>query len=77
MPNVRSRWSRPRLSQIRPCCGWGETRISAWREAGLLTPSVVKPVFATLEQALVIRRLGTLNAEDQAALRKAIVEVVG
>lgn len=64
-------------SQLRPSRGLGETWVSAWRAAGLLKPSVVKPVFATLEQGLVIRPLGKLDADDQAALRKAIAEVVG
>jgi mRNA interferase MazF len=75
--------SRPDLiimaitSQVRPSRGLGETWISAWQAAGLLKPSVVKPVFATLEQALVIRQLGALGADDQAALRTAIGEVIG
>ena len=64
-------------SQLRPSPGLGESWVSAWRAAGLLKPSVVKPVFATLEQGLVVRPLGTLDADDQAALRKAIAEVVG
>jgi hypothetical protein len=38
---------------------------------------VIKPVFAALEQGLVIRRLGTLAAEDQIALRKAIGDALG
>jgi|HubBroStandDraft_6_1064221.scaffolds.fasta_scaffold52365_5 mRNA interferase MazF len=59
-------------SQLRPSRGLGEAWLSAWQAAGLLKPSVVKPVFATLEQGLVIRLLGTLGADDQAALRKAI-----
>jgi hypothetical protein len=34
-------------------------------------------VFATIEQSLVIRKLGTLDARDQDALRKAIAETLG
>jgi hypothetical protein len=34
-------------------------------------------VFATLEQRLVLRRLGALDDENQAALRKAISEILG
>jgi hypothetical protein len=34
-------------------------------------------VFATLEQRLVLRRLGALVDTDQAALRKAISEIIG
>ncbi len=36
-----------------------------------LKPSAVEPVIATVEQGLVIRQLGDLDAEDQAALRAA------
>jgi mRNA interferase MazF len=55
----------------------GEVVIDQWQAAGLLKPSSVKPVFATLEQALIVRQLGMLGANDQAALRKAIGEVLG
>ena len=51
--------------------------ISHWQAAGLLKPSVVKPVFATLEQRLVLRRLGALDDDDRAALRKPISEIIG
>jgi PemK-like, MazF-like toxin of type II toxin-antitoxin system len=50
-------------SQLRPGRGVGETWVSAWRAAGLLKPSVIRPVFATLEQGLVVRRLGALDAD--------------
>jgi mRNA interferase MazF len=59
-------------SQLRPSPGPGEVSVGQWQAAGLLKPSAVKPVFATLEQALVIRQLGTLSAGDQTALRNAI-----
>jgi mRNA interferase MazF len=64
-------------SQLRPHPGLGDAWISHWQAAGLLKPSVVKPVFATLEQRLVLRRLGVLDDEDQTALRKAISEIIG
>jgi mRNA interferase MazF len=64
-------------SQIRPSPRPGEVWVGQWQAAGLIRPSVIKPVFATLEQALVIRHLGTLGADDQAALRKAIAETLG
>ncbi|HEU0156331.1 MAG TPA: type II toxin-antitoxin system PemK/MazF family toxin [Stellaceae bacterium] len=63
-------------SQVRPNRGLGETWLEAWQAAGLLKSSAVKPVFATLEQRLVIRLLGVLGASDQAALRRAIGEVI-
>lgn len=63
-------------SQLRPIPGVGETWISHWQAAGLLKPSVVKPVFATLEQRLVLRRLGALDDGDRGALRNAISEII-
>jgi mRNA interferase MazF len=48
-----------------------------WQAANLLKPSAIKPVFATIEQALVIRKLGTLDPADQTALRAAIARTLG
>jgi len=45
--------------------------------ANLLKPSAVKPVFATLEQRLVIRQLGTLGAVDRTTLKQAIAQIIG
>jgi mRNA interferase MazF len=59
-------------SQLRPSPTLGDVYLGDWRAAGLLKPSVVKPIFATLEQSLVIRRLGILSAADQAALKQVI-----
>jgi mRNA interferase MazF len=46
--------------------------IIAWEAAGLLKPSAIKPVIATLEQSLIIRKLGTLDGADSAALQTAL-----
>jgi mRNA interferase MazF len=64
-------------SQIRASAALGEVWVIGWQSAGLLKPSAVKPVFATLEQRLLIRQLGFLAAADQTALRKAISETIG
>jgi mRNA interferase MazF len=64
-------------SQFRPSPALGEVWLRDWQAAGLLKPSAVKPVFATLEQNLIIRQLGTLTAADQAALKNAIGQIVG
>lgn len=63
-------------SQTRPTTGVGEAPIAKWREAGLLRPSVLKPVLATIERRLVLRRLGRLEPEDRTALRKVIGEIL-
>ena len=36
----------------------GDVLIKDWREAGLLKASLVKPVFTTVEQRLILRKLG-------------------
>ncbi len=64
-------------SQIPRSPGFGEVLADQWKTAGLLKPSSVKPVFATIEQTLVIRQLGTLGSGDQAALREAIEKMLG
>jgi mRNA interferase MazF len=48
-----------------------------WSAANLLKPSYAKPVLTTLEQALVIRRMGSLTAFDQHALRNMIAQLIG
>jgi mRNA interferase MazF len=63
-------------SQLRPSPALGEVWIGQWQAAGLIKPSSVKPVFATLEQAMIIRQLGTISNGDQAALKKAITDVL-
>jgi mRNA interferase MazF len=63
--------------QLRPTPALGEVWVSQWQQAGLLKPSAVKPVFATIEQGLVIRELGSLQPVDQVALRNAIAEMIG
>ncbi len=64
-------------SQVRLAQGHSDAVIREWETASLLKPSVVKPVFATIEQALVLRRLGRLSEADQASLRQVIAAILG
>src|SRR6185295_17213479 len=64
-------------SQMRPAARLGEVFINAWHGAGLLKPSAIKPVIATIERRLITRRLGTLGSGDQAALKQALTEILG
>jgi len=64
-------------SQFRSPTGFGEVVIAGWQSAKLLKPSVIKPVFATVEQTLILRNLGVLQPADQSALRQAIAAVLG
>ena len=44
-------------SQVRKPLKSDEVEIFDWQKAGLLKPSVIKPVFTTIEKNLVIRKL--------------------
>lgn len=64
-------------SQLRPNPSSGEVFVREWKAAGLLKPSSIKLVFATIEQSLVIRQLGKLMDDDRNALRQAIIQTLG
>ena len=64
-------------SQARPAAGFGEVAIVKWKEAGLLRPSVLKPVVATVEHGLVLRKLGRFEGEDRRALRELLQTMLG
>jgi mRNA interferase MazF len=64
-------------SQFRPAATVGEVIVQHWQSAGLIKPSVLKPLLTTVERGLVIRTMGKLHAEDRAALRKALDEIIG
>ncbi len=63
--------------QVRMPLGFGEALIQDWQTAGLLKPSVLKPVMTTIEQRLVRRSMGTLSTRDQQTLRQVIGLCVG
>ena len=64
-------------SQVRQPPGFGEALVADWQAAGLIKPSVLKPVFTTIEQGLVVRTMGTLSATDLRTLREVISQVIG
>ncbi len=53
----------------------GEVQVQDWQGAGLLKPSVLKPVLTTIDPALVLKRLGRLTPSDQAAIRQALTTI--
>ena len=50
--------------------------IQDWREAGLLVPCKVRFKLFTLDDTLIVRRLGTLVNRDGEAVRKALAHVL-
>jgi len=55
-------------SRLRTPAGFGELVLAEWKGAGLLAASAVKPVLATIEKSLVLRRLGRLEGSDRTGL---------
>ncbi|BAC88067.1 type II toxin-antitoxin system PemK/MazF family toxin [Gloeobacter violaceus] len=55
----------------------GEVLIADWQAAGLLKASVTKPVLATVETELIIRKLGQLASADQEAVRATLLIIFG
>ena len=64
-------------SQVRQTLSFGDAMIADWQAAGLIKASVLKPVFTTIEQRLVIRGIGTLSPADAKTLRAVLDDVIG
>ena len=64
-------------SQVRQPLAYGEAMIANWQAAGLIKTSVLKPVFTTIEQGLVIRTMGTLTTTDHQALLEVVADTLG
>jgi mRNA interferase MazF len=43
----------------------GDYILSSWKECGLLRPSMTRMKFATIDKAIIKKRLGTLLQSDQ------------
>ena len=64
-------------SHVRQPLAFGEAMVADWQAAGLIKASVLKPVFATIEQRLVIRTIGALNNRDVVTSREMIAKAIG
>lgn len=64
-------------SQVRAPLGFGEAILADWQATGLIKQSVMKPIFTTIEQGLVVRTMGKLSAADSRMLREAITQIIG
>ena len=62
---------------LRPAGALGEVLIADWQGAGLPKPSLLKPVLATIEPGLILRKLGALQAPDVQELRSALRQILG
>jgi mRNA interferase MazF len=64
-------------SQVRQPLGFAEALVADWQSAGLLKPSVLKPVFTTIEQGLVARTMGALSSTDLRTLQETLSQAIG
>jgi mRNA interferase MazF len=64
-------------SRSKPTLAFGEVRVDEWQKAGLLKPSVIKPVLTTVEKALIVKKLGRLEEHDRENLQNAIQDILG
>ena len=64
-------------SQVRTPLSFGEAMVGDWQGAGLIKTSVLKPVFTTIEQGLVLRVMGHLSAADIKTLREVLGDEIG
>ena len=51
-----------------------ECLINNWQDAGLLKLSVIKPAISTVEQTLVLKKLGRLSQRDLISTENALIE---
>lgn len=63
-------------SRFRETLGYGERPVADWQIAGLLKPSTIKPVVATIERTIVRKVLGHLSEGDSSALIRCIDEIL-
>lgn len=52
----------------------GECLIKDWQSSGLLKPSAIKPAISTIEQKLILKKLGRLSSEDLVSMENALKE---
>ncbi len=64
-------------SQVFGPPSFGETTVIRWKLAGLLKPSLIKPVIATLEGGLILRKLGRLAPPDRLMVKSALRAILG
>lgn len=64
-------------SQMRHLGKTGEAEVANWKEAGLIKPSLMKPILTTIEKNLVLKKLGQLSQKDRHALQEILQTIIG
>ena len=63
-------------SQTTKTYGIGECLIDDWQGAGLLKPSAIKPAISTIEQSLVLKRIGRLSDRDTVSTENTLRQLL-
>jgi len=63
-------------SQTAKTTGTVECLIQDWQNAGLLKPSAIKAAISTIEQALVLKKLGKLSRQDLTSMDTVLEELL-
>lgn len=63
-------------SNISPPFRPGDTLLNHWKTAGLLKPSAVRGVLATIDKSDIVRKLGTLSGEDFEKVEQGIADIL-
>jgi mRNA interferase MazF len=64
-------------SNVSPPYRPGDTLLKDWRAAGLVKPSAVRGVLATVDKSDVVRKFGTLSRDDQANVDSGLAGILG
>ncbi|MEO0648677.1 MAG: type II toxin-antitoxin system PemK/MazF family toxin [Cyanobacteria bacterium J06650_10] len=51
--------------------------LQQWHQAGLLKPSVIKPIVTTIANDLIIKKLGSLVSQNQQKLQQLLKRILG
>lgn len=54
----------------------GDYKIKAWRESGLLSPSIVTGIVRTIKHDMIAGKMGTLPATELAAVETKLREIL-
>lgn len=64
-------------SNIAPPFRPGDCVLNDWASAGLLKPSAVRGVLATVDKNDIVRKLGALSTRDFATVEQSIASILG
>ena len=64
-------------SQVRLPLSFGEQMVDDWQLAGLLKPSLLKPLIATVEKTQIVRCMGQLSEADKQRLNIVLSNILG